>query len=160
MNAKGIKFSEAIHAAYEGGVFTDYKVYYQMEFPANSQIPDASTWMLQTTGGGNIITGLADRRLYYSGTNTPAHSIHRPYQFGVNNACSSGSTSGAVYPVYTATYGDSECSGALAFGFTDNNSGSTGWDDWQDGAGMGDEWAVEGVGAHAYRGYASFIALR
>ena len=52
------------------------------------------------------------------------------------------------------------------FSFTDSASGSTqspsGWDDFQDGSGMGDQWRIEGSGATAgvYRGNPSLVALQ
>ena len=52
------------------------------------------------------------------------------------------------------------------FSFSDSTSSSTqsptGWDDFQDGSGMGDQWRIEGSGATAgvYRGNPSLVALQ
>jgi hypothetical protein len=155
MNAKNVLFTEAIHVAYDA-TFTNYMAYYQMEFSSGS-IPTTSTYQLNTTGGGNVITGLQDRRLSDNAGNH-VHNTYRPDHFGVNNACGS-TLSGVVYPVYTAAWGSGACSGANTFSFSDS-SGSTGWDDFQDGSGMGDDWNVNNVGANAYRNFSSFIAIR
>ena len=50
-------------------------------------------------------------------------------------------------------------SAAATFSWCDS-SNSTGWDDYQDGSGMGDGWGVENVGANAYRDYASWMGVR
>ena len=52
------------------------------------------------------------------------------------------------------------------FSFSDSTSSSTqdphGWDDFQDGSGMGDQWRIEGSGATVgvHRGLPSLVALQ
>ena len=50
------------------------------------------------------------------------------------------------------------------FSFSDSASSgtqsSTGWDDFQDGSGMGDSWSVEGQSANYARGFPSLVALQ
>ena len=54
--------------------------------------------------------------------------------------------------------------GTGTFSFTDSTSGgtqsATGFDDFQDGSGMGDGWQVEGQGNNYARGFPSLVALQ
>ena len=73
----------------------------------------------------------------------------------------------ADYPVWAA-YSDLNTGMAVGtFSFTDAYAAGggasfspTGWDDFQDGSGMGDNWEVEGVGDNGHRGAASMIVLQ
>ena len=62
------------------------------------------------------------------------------------------------------TFSSSLASGT--FSFSDSTSSSTqdphGWDDFQDGSGMGDQWRIEGSGATVgvHRGLPSLVALQ
>ncbi len=70
----------------------------------------------------------------------------------------------ANYPVWVAYQTVTSGLAAGTFSFTDSTTSSTqdpnGWDDFQDGSGMGDDWEVEGVGDNGHRGAASMVVLQ
>ena len=70
----------------------------------------------------------------------------------------------ADYPVWVSYKVLASGKASYTFSFTDATSGSTqdpnGWDDFQDGSGMGDNWEVEGVGDNGHRGAASMVVLQ
>ena len=74
------------------------------------------------------------------------------------------SASTADYPVWVSFNTVSSGLAAGTFSFTDSGSGGVqdpnGWDDFQDGSGMGDDWEVEGVGDNGHRGAASMVVLQ
>lgn len=73
------------------------------------------------------------------------------------------SASTADYPVWVAynNLNGSKAAGTFSFSDSSNSSNSaTGFDDFQDGSGMGDGWSVEGQGANAFRGAPSLVALQ
>ena len=73
----------------------------------------------------------------------------------------SGATT-ADYPVWCAYEQLTSGKAAYTFSFSDAGSvgSSTGWDDFQDGSGMGDDWEVEGLGDNGARGAASMVVLQ
>ena len=68
----------------------------------------------------------------------------------------------ADYPVWCAYRELSSGKASYTFSFSDAGSvgSSTGWDDFQDGSGMGDDWEVEGLGDNGARGAASMVVLQ
>ena len=109
-----------------------------MSYPENTY-----TW-LQAFGNGSNSSGSPDATFKIAGS----------------------SASTADYPVWVSY---TTVSGGLAsgtFSFSDSTSGGTqsptGWDDFQDGSGMGDQWRIEGSGATVgvYRGNPSLVALQ
>ena len=70
----------------------------------------------------------------------------------------------ADYPVWCSYKELASGKASYTFSFTDSTSGgtqsATGWDDFQDGSGMGDDWEVEGTGDNGHRGAASMIVLQ
>tara|TARA_E500000331_G_scaffold303868_1_gene306584 strand:- start:2481 stop:3404 length:924 start_codon:yes stop_codon:yes gene_type:complete len=68
-----------------------------------------------------------------------------------------GSGGPVTYPCYAASYNYATSGSAATFSWHDTSN--PGWDDWQDGSGMGDGWAVEGVGNNSYRNEPSAIAI-
>ena len=97
-----------------------------------------------------------------------------------NNACSgvgvwnsSGGSSPTIvgsggnhYPVYCGIWTYSTTNASVAFSWCDYSTSTTGayqnvgFDDWQDGTGMGDSWCIEGLGTNVYRGYPSYIMVQ
>ena len=65
----------------------------------------------------------------------------------------------ADYPVWCSYKDLSSGKASYTFSFSDA-AGSNGWDDFQDGSGMGDNWEVEGVGDNGHRGAASMVVLQ
>ena len=73
----------------------------------------------------------------------------------------------ADYPVWVSYRDLVSGAGSYTFSFTDAYQSGTGasyspngWDDFQDGSGMGDDWEVEGVGDNGHRGAASMVVLQ
>mgnify|MGYP003137540024 CR=1 FL=1 len=70
----------------------------------------------------------------------------------------------ADYPVWIAYSSLASGKGSSTFSFTDSDTSGgaspSGWDDFQDGSGMSDNWEVEGQGDNAFRGAPSLIALQ
>ena len=96
--------------------------------------------------------------------------------FGVADASSGGTgtfrlngsgASTADYPVWVSFRELYNGTASYTFSFTDSSGGNStsnpsgwGWDDFQDGSGMGDDWEVEGVGDNGHRGAASMVVLQ
>ena len=166
VNLQGQSITEIIHVAYSSSNFANYAAYYRMGFNAFTLPTGTNHWYQLTTSGGTVIGSLADRRLYTTQTGT--HNAYRPYSFGCFNN-SGGPSPGTVgsgattqnYPNMIASWNGNPTSltAAATFSWCDSSS-STGWDDYQDGSGMGDGWGVENVGANAYRDYASWMGVR
>ena len=73
----------------------------------------------------------------------------------------------ADYPVWCSYKSISSGKASYTFSFTDayaSGGGASyspnGWDDFQDGSGMGDDWEVEGLGDNGARGAASMVVLQ
>tara|TARA_A100001388_G_scaffold166057_1_gene124018 strand:- start:390 stop:1397 length:1008 start_codon:yes stop_codon:yes gene_type:complete len=73
----------------------------------------------------------------------------------------------ADYPVWVSFRELYNNAASYTFSFTDSSGGNStsnpsgwGWDDFQDGSGMGDDWEVEGVGDNGYRNNPSYIMLQ
>ena len=73
----------------------------------------------------------------------------------------------ADYPVWVSYRDLVSGAGSYTFSFTDAYAAGqgasfspNGWDDFQDGSGMGDDWEVEGVGDNGHRGAASMVVLQ
>ena len=81
---------------------------------------------------------------------------------GTFSLFSGSNASTADYPVWCAYRELSSGKASYTFSFSDAGSvgSSTGWDDFQDGSGMGDDWEVEGLGDNGARGAASMIVLQ
>ena len=81
---------------------------------------------------------------------------------GTFSLFSGSNASTADYPVWCSYKDLSSGKASYTFSFTDAGSvgSSTGWDDFQDGSGMGDDWEVEGLGDNGARGSASMIVLQ
>ena len=81
---------------------------------------------------------------------------------GTFSLFSGSNASTADYPVWCSYRELSSGKASYTFSFSDAGSvgSSTGWDDFQDGSGMGDDWEVEGLGDNGARGAASMIVLQ
>ena len=70
----------------------------------------------------------------------------------------------ADYPVWVAynTLSSGKASSTFSFSDSDTSGGAsgTGFDDFQDGSGMSDNWSVETQGSNAFRGAPSLVALQ
>ena len=160
------------------------KAFAAVEFTQNIKIPTTTTWSVHSSTSvnfgansatsspqsywnrsGYVPTGLPSRRLSYEsgGSQYPmqAFGVMNNTSGAAPNIIGSGATSQG-YPVWICAWNDnSGATTAIAatFSFSDS-ANSNGWDDFQDGSGMGDTWAVEGQGANAFRNYPSCILIR
>ena len=182
----GVPYTKFLHMAYPNSNMSSVntsnwlrtsgpEAYYAGSFNSSQTIPTTTAYttanfnskgFLLAWNGSNVA-----RRLAY-----PQNDYAWLQAFGnaSNNAGSPDSTfrlngsnaSTADYPVWVsyATISSGMASGT--FSFSDSTSSSTqsptGWDDFQDGSGMGDQWRIEGSGATAgvYRGNPSLVALQ
>ncbi len=141
--------------------------YYYLAWNSDQTIPNQQAWGKQADYSSydhylRMNGSVWQRRLYDN--NTDSYQFQgagvlwnngggNPYHVG-----NSGSTQN--YPNYIASGGTAWNGGQgsqSAFSWCD--TGDNGWDDWQDGAGMGDTWDIENIGANAYRGNPSAIAF-
>ena len=180
----GVPYTKFMHMAYPNSNMSSIstsnwlqtagpEAYYTGSFNSSQTIP---TTVSYTTANFNSSGFL----LAWNGTNRArrlnytAYGYSWPKAFANASANSGGdgtfrlngsSASTADYPVwicYNQLAGGTLGSGT--FSFTDSTSGgsqsATGWDDFQDGSGMGDGWQVEGQSGNFARGYPSLVALQ
>ena len=179
----GVPYTKFIHMAYPNSNMSSIstsnwlrtagpEAYYTGSFNSSQTIPTTTAYttadfnsagFLLAWNGSNVA-----RRLYYNGTYSWPKAFANASDSGGNPdstfqlAGSSAST--ADYPVWISYHALSSGRASGTFSFTDStNSGSQdpdGWDDFQDGSGMGDGWQVETQGNNYARGYPSLIALQ
>tara|TARA_B100000941_G_scaffold117999_1_gene82795 strand:- start:198 stop:1820 length:1623 start_codon:yes stop_codon:yes gene_type:complete len=179
----GVPYTKFMHMAYPSSNMSSISTsnwlqtagpsaYYAASFNSSQTIPTTVSYttadfnnsgLTLTWGGSN-----RNRRLNYT-----AYGYSWIKAFAVASANSGGdgtfrlngsSASTADYPVWIAYHTLSGSVGSGTFSFTDSGSGgtqsSTGFDDFQDGSGMGDGWQIEGQGNNFGRGLPSLIALQ
>ena len=180
----GVPYTKFLHMAYPNSNMSSIstsnwlqtagpEAYYCSSFNSSQTIP---TTVSYTTASFNN-TGLT---LAWNGTNRARRLSYTAYGYSWCNAFANASdtngnpdntfrlvgssASSANYPVWISYYTTSGGEASGAFSFTDStSSGSqndTGWDDFQDGTGMGDGWTVEGQSGNYGRGLPSLIALQ
>ena len=179
----GVPYTKFIHMAYPNSNMSSVstsnwlqtagpEVYYAASFNSSQTIP--TTVSYTTADFNNTSLTLAwngvnrARRLSYS---TDGYSW--PKAFAVASANSGGDgtfrlngsgSSAADYPVWVCYNNISSGRASATFSFTDSTSSGTqsptGWDDFQDGSGMGDGWAVETQSGNYGRGLPSLVALQ
>ena len=181
-NMNDIPFTKAMHVIYDnvsGSVTSSNWLanplgYSYGTFSSNQKIPATASWAL--TFSNNDLTaswgGSAyDRRiLNQSGTTSSAFKGFGVYnnsgQSAPNINGSSAVTSAVQYPVYCWVFTSNPTGqSSLTFSWTDyGGSGgtfsTTGFDDFQDGSGMGDTWSVRNSSQGAVRGKPSFLMLQ
>ena len=179
----GVPYTKFIHMAYPNSNMSSIstsnwlqtagpEAYYTGSFNSSQTIPTTRSYTTADFNSAGFLLAWNGsnraRRLYYDGTYT------WPKAFAVasdqnNNPDSTftlagASASTADYPVWISYRQLSSGRASGTFSFTDSTSSSTqdpdGWDDWQDGSGMGDGWSIEGQGANHARGFPSLIALQ
>ena len=181
-NMNDIPFTKAMHVIYDnvsGSVTSSNWLanplgYSYGTFSSNQKIPTTASWaktfsnndLTASWGGSNY-----DRRiLNQSGSTSSAFKGFGVYNQSSGSAPningSSAVTSAVQYPVYCWVF-NSNPSGqsSLTFSWTDyGGSGgtfsTTGFDDFQDGSGMGDTWSVRNSSQGAVRGKPSFLMLQ
>ena len=159
VNCGSFPISEVIHYAYNNNNFTQPVAHYYQSFTPSIQLPTTSnTYKFNNTGGGDEVPGFADR-LFHASTNDNTYDQFRAGGIFLGTPGSGGGDTSGVYPVWISYWNVSN--EFKTFSFTDTvNSGSTGWDDYQDGSGMGDQWSVENVGGNAYRDFPNCVVIR
>ena len=143
-------------------------------FSSNQKIPATAAWAL--TFSNNDLTASwggssYDRRIVnQSGTNSSAFKGFGVYNNSSGSAPtingSSANTTHVQYPVYCWVF-TSNASGQSSYTFSWTDYGTsaggfsqTGFDDFQDGSGMGDTWTVRNSSQSAVRGKPSFLMLQ
>ena len=180
----GVPYTKFLHMAYPNSNMSSIstsnwlqtagpEAYYCSSFNSSQTIP---TTVSYTTASFNN-TGLT---LAWNGTNRARRLNYTAYGYSWCNAFANASdnsgnpdgtfslvgssASSADYPVWISYYTTSSGKASGAFSFTDSTSSGTqndtGWDDFQDGTGMGDGWTVEGQSGNFGRGLPSLIALQ
>ena len=179
----GVPYTKFIHMAYPNSNMSSIstsnwlqtagpEAYYYGEFSSSQTIPTTRSYTTAdfNTAGSTISWGGSNRarRLYYDGTYSwlkafavASDSSGNPD--GTFQLAGSSATT-ADYPVWISYRQTSGGRASGTFSFTDSTSSSAqdpdGWDDWQDGSGMGDGWSVEGQSANYGRGLPSLVALQ
>ena len=137
--------------------------YYYNGFNSDQTMPTQNAWIKAGNWSAydhylRMNGSIHQRRLQYNSTgyNTEAMGVCNQSSGGFPSQVGSGSAQ--QYPCYIGSWtwnNGNGCQGTFSFHDTSNN----GWDDWQDGSGMGDSWTTESAGANAYRDYPSAIAI-
>jgi hypothetical protein len=178
----GVSYTKFLHMAYPNSKMSVISTsnwlravgpdaYYACSFNSSQTIP---TTLSYTTGNFNN-KGLT---LQWNGSNRNRRvAYNNSYDWCIAFAVASdtngspdstfmlnGQSAGtADYPVWVAYNNLSSSKASATFSFSDSSNSSnsaTGFDDFQDGSGMGDDWSVEGQGNNAFRGAPSLIALQ
>lgn len=186
INATDMQFRDFYHVAYNTAAngfdpaqwfsYIGHRLNSTQQIPTNQQY-----WAYDSVGVGmvkgalNSGTGLGNRRLYYNTAGNYSNTNSTAYGFGVlpttqitaegggSTQCRLYGSGGDFYPAF-AEWWEITGSGTSAyavscFSFCDA-AGSTGWDDWQDGSGMSDNWYVEGQSKNFGRNSPSFVMIR
>ena len=143
--------------------------YYGGTWNTDKTIPTTSAWSLGFDNGSSPL-------LSFNGSNLNRRAYYASNDYGVSGVGvwnSSGGSSpkivgsgGNHYPVYCGVWSYNTNGAATAFSWTDYDTSTSGlyqgvgFDDWQDGTGMGDNWGIEGVGTNGYRKYPSYIMVQ
>ena len=181
-NMNDIPFTKAMHVIYDnvsGSVTSSNWLanplgYSYGSFGSNQKIPATASWALTFTNndltaswGGSTY----DRRIInQSGTNSSAFKGFGCYnnsgQSAPNINGSSANTTHVQYPVYCWVFNSNPGGqSSYTFSWTDYGGNSsmfnlTGFDDFQDGSGMGDTWSVRNSSQGAVKGKPSFLMLQ
>lgn len=166
-NAASIPFTKFAHCAYGGGNWNQVEAYYGGTWNSSQTIPTTQAWSNQFDTGGVTFNNRA-RRVQETGSgygyNVQGVGVWNDTNGSNPKIVGSGSNA-ADYPVYCGVwqYSVSGASGGFSWHDSSNSSSSTndphGWDDFQDGTGMGDSWSVENESANYGRGLPSYIII-
>ena len=180
-NMNDIPFTKYAHVVYDnvsGSVTSSNWLanplcYIAGTFSSNTKIPNSASYAL-TFNTNDVVLSFGgssyDRRLYYNGTSSSAFKGFGVYNNSNQSAPtingSSANTTHVQYPVYCGVF-SSNPSGQSSntYSWTDyGSSGGTfsqnGFDDFQDGSGMGDDWTVRNSSKGNVRGKPSFVMLQ
>ena len=179
----GVPYTKFMHMAYPNSNMSSIstsnwlrtagpEAYYTGSFNSSQTIPTTVSYTTADFNSAGFLLAWNgsnhNRRLYYNGT----YSWPKAFANASNNSGSPDNTftlagsgaSTADYPVWISYNSLSGGRAAGTFSFTDSTNSGTqdpdGWDDFQDGSGMGDAWSIEGQGSNHARGFPSLIALQ
>jgi len=173
-NAGKIPFTKFAHVAYGGSNWNQTEAYYGGTWTSAQTIPNSAAWALgftdtegETFGG---FTKKVSETNAGNSTNVKAvgcfNSISTSPNAGVVPYINGHSAGSASYPVYVGTWSyNNGQSSTLTFSWHDSATGvsgsnhGNGFDDFQDGSGMGDSWTVVGESANYARGFPSYIII-
>ena len=180
----GVSYTKFLHMAYPNSNMSSIstsnwlqtagpEAYYCASFNSSQTIPTTRSYTTATFNNTGFL-------LAWNGSNRARRLNYTAIGYGWCNAFANASdvngnpdstfklvgssAPAADYPVWIAYYTTSSGNATGAFSFTDSTSSGTqsqtGWDDFQDGTGMGDGWTVEGQSGNYARGFPSLIALQ
>ena len=138
------------------------QAYYYFGWSSDQTIPTSNAWSKNSDwNSGNYYLKMNGnnhaRRLAYGSSDYDAEGVGVFNNNGGPAPYLNGSGGPVTYPCYAASYNYSTTGAAATFSWHDTSN--TGWDDWQDGSGMGDGWAIESVGSNSYRNSPSFLCI-
>jgi len=158
------KFAHVVYASASLGTWNVSNLlnpqgYYGGTWTNAQTIPNSAAWTLEFDNYGVTFNSYARRVWYNSGaTNYNVQGIGCWNDSGGPSPTINGSGATVTnYPVFCGVWTWTSSSGTATMSFTD--SGSNGFDDFQDGSGMSDLWGVENQGANAFRGNPSCLLV-
>ena len=182
VNMNGVPFTKFAHVCYANSNMSSISTsnwlnplaYYAGSYNTEKTLPTTASYKSDDFDNVGLTLQMSGsnlaRRLTQGGSATWLQG------FGVADASSGGTgtfrlngsgASTANYPVWVSFRELSSGMASYTFSFTDSSGGNStsnpsgwGWDDFQDGSGMGDDWEVEGVGDNGYRNNPSYIMLQ
>ena len=140
--------------------------YYGGTWNSATTVPNAQAWQKQFDNTGVTFNGFS-KRLYYNGNSTYNVQCLGVYWNGASGnfpTIGGNNATAQDYPVYCGCFTYTDANNATAtVSFTDEGSGSTqsgtGFDDFQDGSGLSDNWSIEGGSQNQYRGNPSCLLV-
>ena len=182
VNMNGVPFTKFAHVCYANSNMSSISTsnwlnplaYYAGSYNTEKTLPTTASYKSDDFDNVGLTLQMSGsnlaRRLTQGGSATWLQG------FGVADANSGGTgtfrlngsgASTADYPVWVSFRELYNGTASYTFSFTDSSGGNStsnpsgwGWDDFQDGSGMGDDWEVEGVGDNGYRNNPSYIMLQ
>ena len=163
------------------------KAFWAAEFTQNIKIPTTTTWQVNPSQSvnfgsnsatsnpqnywsrsGYVPTGMPSRRLRDDNGSTYTMDSGFGIMNDQNGSAPSVQGNGAVaqaYPLWICASSTASTTNVTGtFSWCDNDNFGTGvaygWDDFQDGSGMGDQWSVDGQGSNAFKGHPACILVR
>ena len=138
--------------------------YYGGTWNSSTTVPNAQAWQKQFDNTGVTFNNF-QKRIYYGNSNT-VECLGVYWNNGGGTPTIGGSGASAQdYPVYCGCYTYTSSTAATAtLSFTDSGNAppgqsGTGFDDFQDGSGLSDNWSVEGGSSNQYRGNPSCLLV-
>lgn len=139
--------------------------YYGGTWNSAVTVPNAQSWQKQIDNTGVTFNSFS-KRIRYGSSDYGVECIGVYWNNGGGTPTIGGSGASAQdYPVYCGCYTYTDANNATAtLSFTDSGNNppgqnGTGFDDFQDGSGLSDNWGVEGGSTNQYRGNPSCLLV-